>query len=459
MKKKTLLSLLVCGMVGLTCLCAACNQTEQDEVTSPAETYDVQTISKEDLLSNIDTYTIVDLRQDEPYLGWPEEGMDRGGHIENAVQFSYNWLNYLEQADTTLADLMNEKGLTTDKTLVLYHNDNAITNDFAQQIMALGYENVFVFEDFAGWVADENYPLIAAPHYEMIVSPEWVHELISGNNPEGYDNDKFIVMEGSWISSDAYDERHLPGAYFFTTDNVEIADYENERTEEYMYNFLPAEEIQANLEKFGITYDTTVVLYDPFGAGSYCGRVMMALMYAGVEDVRMMNGGLPAWEALGYEVETEPCEPTPVDSFGATAPLHPEYVLSMPDEVLKEQEDPNFRLVSIRSWEEFIGETSGYSYITKKGEPAGAVWGHNIDAYFDIDGTYKCFAEIEEMLAEWDVTSENRISFYCGTGWRATIPWMLCYIQGWDVTMYDGGWYAWQLDESLPVQYGDPREQ
>ena len=34
---------------------------------------------------------------------------------------------------------------------------------------------------------------------------------------------------------------------------------------------------------------------------------------------------------------------------------------------------------------------------------------------FDIDGTYKCFAEIEEMLAEWDVTSkENRISFYCG---------------------------------------------
>ena len=76
MKKKTLLSLLVCGMVGLTCLCAACNQTEQDEVTSPAETYDVQTISKEDLLSNIDTYTIVDLRQDEPYLGWPEEGMD-----------------------------------------------------------------------------------------------------------------------------------------------------------------------------------------------------------------------------------------------------------------------------------------------------------------------------------------------------------------------------------------------
>ena len=21
-----------------------------------------------------------------------------------------------------------------------------------------------------------------------------------------------------------------------------------------------------------------------------------------------------------------------------------------------------------------------------------------------------------------------------------------------------GGWYAWQLDVSLPVQYGDPRE-
>ena len=73
-------------MVRLTCLCAACNQTEQDKLLLP-ETYDVQTISKEDLLSNIDTYTIVDLRQDEPYLGWPEEGMDRGGHIEMPFSF------------------------------------------------------------------------------------------------------------------------------------------------------------------------------------------------------------------------------------------------------------------------------------------------------------------------------------------------------------------------------------
>ncbi|MGU0056624.1 hypothetical protein ACVXG7_17405 [Enterobacter hormaechei] len=29
-------------------------------------------------------------------------------------------------------------------------------------------------------------------------------------------------------------------------------------------------------------------------------------------------------------------------------------------------------LVSIRSWPEFIGETSGYSYIKPKGEIAGA---------------------------------------------------------------------------------------
>ncbi|MCQ4010685.1 hypothetical protein FK521_29745, partial [Klebsiella pneumoniae] len=33
-------------------------------------------------------------------------------------------------------------------------------------------------------------------------------------------------------------------------------------------------------------------------------------------------------------------------------------------------------LVSVRSWPEFIGTTSGYSYIKPKGDIAGARWGH-----------------------------------------------------------------------------------
>ena len=35
----------------------------------------------------------------------------------------------------------------------------------------------------------------------------------------------------------------------------------------------------------------------------------------------------------------------------------------------------NFKLVSIRSEAEWLGETSGYSYIDRAGEPEGAIWG------------------------------------------------------------------------------------
>lgn len=53
------------------------------------------------------------------------------------------------------------------------------------------------------------------------------------------------------------------------------------------------------------------------------------------------------------------------------------------------------KLVSIRSWDEYTGKTSGYDYIDKKGEPKGAVYGFsgtdaaNMDDYYDPDGTLR----------------------------------------------------------------------
>jgi thiosulfate/3-mercaptopyruvate sulfurtransferase len=127
--------------------------------------------------------------------------------------------------------------------------------------------------------------------------------------------------------------------------------------------------------------------------------------------------------------------------------------------VIKAQQDDNYRLVSVRSWEEFTGETSGYSYIDRAGEPMGAVWGHDEKDYYNADGTIKKFSEIEAMLAESGVTKDNSVAFYCGTGWRATVPFFITYENGWkDVKLYDGGWFVWQMDESLPTRKGAAQE-
>ncbi len=281
---------------------------------------------------------------------------------------------------------------------------------------------------------------------KIFVTPQWVQSVIDGEQPQ---SEKYVIIESSWGEpGEEYLAGHLPGAVHMNTDTIESEEYWNIRT---------AEEIAQVMKDYGITKDTTVIAY---GTGSPAARIAFVCFWAGVDEVHVLDGGLDAWTAAGLATEAGNVEPTPTDEdFGVEIPARAEYLQSMPAEVLEAQKDENYRLVSIRSWEEFIGETSGYDYIDRAGEPAGAVWGHDEGDYYNDDGTIKDFAEIEAMLAEWDVTKDNTAAFYCGTGWRACVPFFICYENDWEnVKMYDGGWYAWQMDESLPVQTGDPRE-
>ena len=129
------------------------------------------------------------------------------------------------------------------------------------------------------------------------------------------------------------------------------------------------------------------------------------------------------------------------------------------DDVKKELADnSNFRLVSIRSKDEFLGKTSGYSYIDRAGEPKGAVWGHDTDdgSYNNADGTTVGLDKLEEYLAESGSSINNDLAFYCGTGWRAAIPFLIAYENGHITKLYDSGWFVWQKDPANEVQVGDP---
>ena len=101
-------------------------------------------------------------------------------------------------------------------------------------------------------------------------------------------------------------------------------------------------------------------------------------LMAGVENVKCLDGGYDAWLKSGYETEKTVNTPQPSDrEFGVDIPAHPEYILSIGEAKEKLAGDDNFKLVSIRSRDEFLGRTSGYGYIDRAGEPEGAVWGHD----------------------------------------------------------------------------------
>lgn len=285
---------------------------------------------------------------------------------------------------------------------------------------------------------------------KVYVDSQWVYSLINGMQEESKD---YVILECSWgeeADSEVYSKGHIPGAVHMNTDSIE---------EEVDWNIRKPDEIEKLLKDYGITKDTTVVCYSDKPEMSSDDRVAFMLLWAGVENVKCLDGGLDAWKKAGLALETKSNAPKATDKeFGATIPVHPEYIISI-DDVKKELADnSNFRLVSIRSKDEFLGKTSGYSYIDRAGEPKGAVWGHDTDdgSYNNADGTTVGLDKLEEYLAESGSSINNDLAFYCGTGWRAAIPFLIAYENGYVTKLYDSGWFVWQKDPANEVQVGDP---
>ena len=282
----------------------------------------------------------------------------------------------------------------------------------------------------------------------VYVSPEYIKELMASG-------EDVVVLEAAWgkvEQDEAYNKAHIPEAFHVNTDDIEEEEY---------WNFRTPEEIGKLLKSYGITKDTKVVTYGNSPENAADDRLATVLLWAGVEDVKNLSGGIDAWIKAGFETETKVNEPVATDKdFGVTIPAHPEYVLDIDEVKEKLEKDSKFKLVSIRSKDEFLGKTSGYSYIDRAGEPLGAVWGHDTDdlSYNNADGTIVALDKLESYLAESDVSLEkNDVAFYCGTGWRAAVPFLIAHENGYkNAYLYDGGWYVWQMDGENKVQLGEP---
>lgn len=298
----------------------------------------------------------------------------------------------------------------------------------------------------------------AVDQRRVYVTAKWVKSVIDGNQPE---SKNYVIEEVSYpataAESPTYNSGHIPGAVHASIMEVEDATGD----EKGAYNLLPAEEVKANILSHGITKDTTVIMY----GDDICGvaRQAYAYIWAGVENVKILNGNLDAWTSAGYELEKKANDNVAASDFGVSVPAHPEYWLSIEDAVYKVANDSNFKLVSIRSEAEWLGQTSGYTYMDKAGEPKGAVWGKGPHTASDVadfvnsDGTVKELSELEKIWADCDFTLKNDISFYCGTGWRACVPFLVMYQEGYNnISIYDGGWYEYLMHDDYPVQVGDP---
>jgi thiosulfate/3-mercaptopyruvate sulfurtransferase len=285
--------------------------------------------------------------------------------------------------------------------------------------------------------------------WRQLLHPAWLEQLLGGRTVLAAPPAGWRLFEVGCGSAQEFAGAHIPGAAYLDTNRLEI---------QPLWNKVSDCALLSLLLEHGIRHDTTVILYGRSTLAA--ARAAHLLLYAGVSDVRLLDGGFAAWERAGYALESGPgCCATAATSFGAAFPARPDYLINTEQARTLLQRDDG-ALVSIRTWCEHVGKTSGYSYIEAKGDIPGARWGragkdgdvHSMSDYHHADGTMKPAHEISQLWREAGIRPGQQTAFYCGTGWRASLAFFYAWLMDWErISVYDGGWCEWSRDPGNPV--------
>ncbi len=290
-----------------------------------------------------------------------------------------------------------------------------------------------------------------------LVSPAWVYKLIQYHKkgsvsqaPLEYDyarNHKYLIFETSWgpvEKATQYKAGHVPGAIHSNSDIYENGDPR--------WFLLPDSEIFDTMKRMGITADTTVIVYsaDPI----FAARLWWILKYAGLEDVRILDGGYEKWIADGYNGETTINYPSAA-TVDYTGPVMPEFIATTDYAAARFTDTDNYILADVRDEKEYKGFTTGYDYLIKKGRIPNSIWfypvGGKNDQYFNSDNTLKPLDDILSMWEKLGVTDgrlpntfNKEIIFYCGGGYRSAAAFFYAYLMGYtNVRNLSDGWAGW----------------
>lgn len=416
----------------------------------------VDNISKE--------YQIIDTRHPHQYIGWKNEN-GVSGHIAGAMDFPKEWFLY-EKNKKNIDIELNRRGLNKDKKTIIYTDDEINEQTFTAYKNA-GFKNLYALKGGINIYAKNGGKLERLPKYSRYVSPKWVEELIDGKNPEGYNGQDYVIIEAYFPKNfDVYKKAHIPGAISANLDEIteivgpyNISDYEGIPLEvqQTFWGIPKFKDLKLEVEKLGITEDTLVIIYSPEKETIGANRLVFVLDFFGIKDVRLINGGKKLWELEGRELQSGVITPKR-SHISFTKPQNSSIKITREEE-LKLIDDENAVIASVRSWPEYLGEISGYTYINVIGDIKNsrfAYAGSNpyaMEDFRNIDNTMFNYKIIEQRWKKWGIIPSKKISFHCGTGWRAAETYYIAQALGWEnIGVYVGGWYEWSKYPNSPTK-------